>query len=72
MQWAPDSSPICAPDSSADSGIALDSSGPIPLPLGAAADLFCAARAAEGASPKAVIWYRMITVRCVRRFGERR
>lgn len=36
----------------------------------AAADQFCAARAAEGASPRTVEWYRMITVRCVRRFGE--
>ncbi|MBA3778989.1 MAG: tyrosine-type recombinase/integrase [Chloroflexi bacterium] len=40
--------------------------------MGAAADLFCAARAAEGASPRTVEWYRMITVRCVRRFGEAR
>jgi integrase/recombinase XerC len=72
MRIAPDSSPICAPDSSGDSRIALDSFGPIPLGLGAAADLFCAARAAEGASPKTIIWYRMITVRCVRRFGAPR
>jgi integrase len=72
MRIAPDSPKNCAPDSFADSGIALDSSGPIPLGLGAAADLFSAARAAEGASPRTVEWYRMITVRCVRRFGEAR
>ena len=37
-----------------------------------AADLFSAARAAEGASPRTVEWYRMITIRWVRRFGEAR
>jgi hypothetical protein len=37
--------------------------------LGAAADLFIAAKAAEGASPRALEWYRMITGRAVRRFG---
>ncbi len=47
MRIAPDSPPTCAPDSFGDSGIAPDSFGPIPLALGAAADLFCAARAAE-------------------------
>ncbi|HEV8698873.1 MAG TPA: hypothetical protein VGQ89_14345, partial [Candidatus Limnocylindrales bacterium] len=72
MRSAPDSSPICAPDSFGVSNVALDSAGPIPLGLGAAADLFCAARAAEGASPRTVEWYRMITSRCVRRFGETR
>jgi len=72
MRITPDSSPICAPDSFADSAAALDSFGPIPLGLGAAADLFCAARASEGASPKTVVWYRMITLRCVRRFGATR
>jgi hypothetical protein len=35
-----------------DSGIAPDSSGPLALGLGAAADQFIAAKAAEGASPK--------------------
>jgi hypothetical protein len=72
MRITPDSSPICAPDSFADSAAALDSFGPIPLGLGAAADLFCVARASEGASPKTVVWYRMITLRCVRRFGATR
>jgi hypothetical protein len=43
--------------------------GPIPIGLSAAADLFCAARAAEGASPRTVEWYRMILVRAVRGLG---
>jgi integrase/recombinase XerC len=72
MRSALDSSPVCAPDSFGRSGVAVDSAGPIPLGLGAAADLFCAARAAEGASPKTVVWYRYITDRCVRRFGGSR
>jgi hypothetical protein len=37
--------------------------------LGAAADLFCAAK---GASPRTVEWYRMVLVRAVRQFGEAR
>jgi site-specific recombinase XerC len=72
MRTAPDSPPTCAPDSFRVSGLALDSGGPIPLGLGAAADLFCAARAAEGASPRTVEWYRMIIGRCVRHFGQAR
>jgi hypothetical protein len=72
MRTAPDSPPICAPDSFIVSDIAPNSGGPIPLGLGAAADLFCAARAAEGASSRMVDWYRMILVRVVRRFGEAR
>jgi hypothetical protein len=57
MRIAPDYSPVCASDSFADSAIAPDSSGTLALGLGAAADLFIAARAAEGASPKTVVWY---------------
>ena len=72
MRMASDSPPPLAPDSSGDSGPALDSVGPVPLGLRAAADLFCAARAAEGASPRTVDWYRMITDRAVRRFGAGR
>jgi hypothetical protein len=72
MRIAPDSPKNCAPDSFGDSDNASDTFGPIPLGLGAAADLFCAARAAEGASPRTVEWYRMITGRCVGRFGEAR
>jgi site-specific recombinase XerD len=40
--------------------------------LGAAVDLFIAAKAAEGASDRTLEWYRMITVRVVRRFGSDR
>jgi hypothetical protein len=40
--------------------------------MGAAVDLFCAAKSAEGASPRTVEWYRMIVGRAVRRFGEAR
>jgi hypothetical protein len=46
--------------------------GPLAIGLGAAADFFCAAKAAEGASPRTVEWYQMILVRAVRRFGEAR
>ena len=72
MRSAPDSTPICAPDSFGASGIALDSGGVLALGIGAAADFFCAAKAAEGASPRTVEWYRMILIRAVRRFGEAR
>jgi site-specific recombinase XerD len=72
MPTASDYSRDCASDSLADSAMAPDSSGPLALGLGAAADLFIAARAAEGASPKTVVWYRMITARCVARFGASR
>ena len=40
--------------------------------LGAAVELFLAVRAAEGASPRTIEWYRMITGRAVRRFGPER
>jgi site-specific recombinase XerD len=40
--------------------------------LGAAVDLFIAAKAAEGASGRTLEWYRMITGRAVRRFGSDR
>jgi site-specific recombinase XerD len=69
---SPDYSPVCSPDTSGSSGTSLDSLGPIPIGLGAATDLFCAAKAAEGASPRTVEWYRMILVRAVRRFGAAR
>lgn len=72
MRSAPDSTPICAPDSFGASEIALDSGGVLALGIGAAADFFCAAKAAEGASPRTVEWYRMILIRAVRRFGEAR
>ena len=72
MRSAPDSTRTCAPDSFGVSGITLDSGGVLAIGIGAAADFFCAAKAAEGASPRTVEWYRMILVRAVRRFGEPR
>jgi site-specific recombinase XerC len=39
------------------------------LGLGRAADLFCAAKDAEGLSPRTIGWYRMILDRLVARFG---
>jgi len=44
--------------------------GPIPIGLGAAADLFCAAKAAEGASPRTTEWYRMILIRALVAAGK--
>ena len=72
MATSPDYSPVCSPDTSGLSATSLDSLGPIPIGLGAATDLFCAAKAAEGASPRTVEWYQMILVRAVRQFGEAR
>lgn len=72
MRSAPDSTPTCAPDSFGASGIALDSGGVLAIGIGAATDFFCAAKAAEGASPRTVEWYRMILIRAVRRFGDPR
>jgi integrase/recombinase XerC/integrase/recombinase XerD len=46
--------------------------GPVPIGLGAATDLFCAAKADEGSSPRTVEWYQMILIRAVRQFGEAR
>jgi len=69
---SPDYSPVCSPDYLGPPATSLDSLGPIPIGMGAAADLFCAAKAAEGASPRTVEWYRMILIRAVRRFGEAR
>jgi hypothetical protein len=51
---SPDYSPVCSPDYLGPAATSLDSLGPIPIGLGAAADLFCAAKAAEGASPSEV------------------
>ncbi len=65
MRSSPDSTPVCSPDSLGPAGGSLDSLGPIPIGLGAATDLFCAAKAAEGSSPRTVEWYQMILVRAV-------
>jgi site-specific recombinase XerD len=40
--------------------------------LGRAADLFCAAKDAEGLSPRSIAWYAMILDRLVARFGPER
>jgi hypothetical protein len=64
--------PLVRLTSFTDSAIVPDSSGPLALSLGAAAHLFIAAKAAEGASGKTVVWYQMVTARCVRHFGASR
>jgi site-specific recombinase XerD len=45
---------------------------PPAIGLGAALDAFCAGKAAEGLSPRSIIWYRMIGERLVGRFGAAR
>ncbi len=60
MVWAPDSPDLWAPDSKER------------LALGRAVELFLAAKAAEGASPRTIEWYRMITARLVRALGPER
>jgi integrase len=40
--------------------------------LAAALDAFCAGKAAEGLSPRTIVWYRMIGERLVARFGPDR
>ena len=80
MATSPDSYPIPSPDSRRNRRASLDSAppdhisgaDPLAVSLGAAVDLFLAARAAEGASPRTVEWYRYITGRAVRRFGPGR
>ena len=67
MQWAPDSPDLWAPDSGRPRTWATDSFEH--LTLGWAIDLFLGAKAAEGASPKTITWYRMILERAVRAFG---
>jgi hypothetical protein len=72
MRIATDPSPICAPDSVIASGVALDSWDVLAIGIGAAVDFFCAAKAAEGASPRTIDWYRMLLTRAVRGFGAAR
>ncbi len=66
MQWAPDSTDLWAPDSERRRAWASDSDGH--LTLIQAIDLFLAAKAAEGISPKTTTWYRMILARLGRAF----
>src|SRR5688572_9614418 len=40
--------------------------------LGAALEAFCSGKAAEGLSPRSIVWYRMIGQRLVGRFGAER
>jgi site-specific recombinase XerD len=70
MQWAPDSPDLWAPDSRHPDLWAPDSHGH--LTLGRAVELFLGAKAAEGASPRTIEWYRMILVRLVRSTGHDR
>lgn len=72
MRSSPDSTPVCSPDSAGLNGDSPDSVQGLAIQLGAATDFFCAAKAAEGASPLTVEWYRMILIRAVRRFGSGR
>lgn len=70
MVWAPDSTDLWAPDSGHPDLWASDSNGR--LILGRAVELFLAAKAAEGVSPRTIEWYRMILVRLVRSTGQGR
>lgn len=70
MVWAPDSTDLWAPDSGRPDRWASDSKGR--LILGRAVELFLGAKAAEGASPRTIEWYRMILVRLVRSIGQDR
>ena len=45
---------------------------PPAIGLGAALDAFCAGKAAEGLSPRSIVWYRMIGERLVGRFSAAR
>ena len=54
MPGSPDFAPVCSPDSADLIGDSLDSVKSLAIQLGAATDFFCAAKAAEGASPRTV------------------
>ena len=66
MQWAPDSTDLWAPDSERRRAWASDSDRH--LTLNRAIDLFLAAKAAEGISPRTASWYLMILARLGRAF----
>jgi integrase/recombinase XerC len=68
MRWAPDTPDKWAPDLSVSDAWALDSS-PGGLSLGTAIGHFLTAKAAEGASPKTIEWYRMVLGRAGRDLG---
>jgi site-specific recombinase XerD len=71
MRWAPDSTDKWAPDSGGADTWALDSS-PAGITLGTAIAHFLTAKAAEGASPKTLDWYRMVLGRAGRDLGADR
>ncbi len=71
MRWTPDTPDKWAPDLSASGAWALDSS-PGAMALGAAVEHFVTAKAAEGASPKTIEWYRMVLGRAARDLGPGR
>jgi site-specific recombinase XerD len=71
VQWAPDTSDKWAPDPGAPNEWALDSAAR-PLLLATAVEHFLTAKAAEGASPKTIEWYRMVLGRAARDLGARR
>jgi integrase/recombinase XerD len=71
MRWASDTPDKWAPDLSAADAWALDTS-PDGLSLGAAIEHFLTAKAAEGASPKTIEWYRMVLRRAGRDLGADR
>jgi site-specific recombinase XerD len=71
VQWAPDTSDKWAPDPGAPNEWALDSAAG-PLLLATAVEHFLTAKAAEGASPKTIEWYRMVLGRAARDLGPRR
>ena len=60
-----DTSDVWSPDSSARNAWSLDAE-PARITFTAAIEAFLTARAAEGASPKTVIWYRMVLGRAAR------
>ena len=80
MATSPDSYPVPSPDSRRNRRASLDpatpdhfsGADPFAVSLGAALDLFLAAKAAEGVSPRTVEWYRYINGNAVRRFGRER
>jgi hypothetical protein len=67
MQWAPDSPDLWAPDSGRPNQWASDTFEHLTLRRGV--NLFLGAKAAEGASPKTITWYRMILMRAVAAFA---
>jgi site-specific recombinase XerD len=71
VQWAPDTSDKWAPDPGVRNEWTLDSASG-PLTLGTAVEHFLTAKAAEGASPKTIEWYRMVLGRAARDLGARR